>query len=101
MNNKKEYETKAFNKAQTGLILRVLVSGYLVYLAWEIFSGMLSGESGIPDWGVWLICLVFVAVAVFSAVSAVKQFIRERKMAELAQNTESETDKDDQIEKND
>ena len=78
----KSYDPALQRKALTGLGLRVLVAGYLGYLAWKIFSGMLSGGP-IPVWGVWLICLGFAAVAAVFCVYAWRAYRKALKAAEI------------------
>ena len=71
---KRGYDTVLVGRAATGLVLRVAVAGYIVYLAWEILKGTLSGDSPLPDWGAWLIFAAFVAAALAFCVFAWKQF---------------------------
>ncbi len=55
---KKVYDTVMRGRAYTGLGLRVLVAGYMAYLAWKLMSSMLGGSGSIPEWGVYAICIV-------------------------------------------
>lgn len=80
---KKVYDTVLKSRAFTGLALRVAVAGYIVYLAWKILTNMLSGSSSIPEWAVWLICIVFGAAAISFCVYAWKFFEKAMKAAEI------------------
>lgn len=96
MNTKKEYDMAMIGRGLTGLSLRIVVSGYIVYLAWKILGSSLDGSSPIPAWGSWLIFAVFAGAAVTFCVFAVKQFLNARKTAQLSVdsqqiNAEAET----------
>ncbi len=80
---KKVYDTVMRGRAYTGLVLRVLVAGYMVYLAWKLMSGMLGGSGSIPEWGVYAICIVFTAAAAGFCVFAYKAFKKALKAAEI------------------
>ncbi len=89
------------SKALTGLVLRLAIAGYITYLAWQILTGTLNGDSPIPVWGAWLIFAAFIAAGVSFCVFAVKQYLILRKMAELPENNgtditeKNETDEED------
>jgi len=83
MNSKKEYDMAMLGKNLTGLSLRVVISGYIVYLAWKILSGSLDGTSPIPEWGSWLIFAAFTAAAVAFCAFAVRKYLDARKAAAL------------------
>jgi hypothetical protein len=89
---KKEYDTVLRGRAYTGLGLRVLVAGYMVYLAWKLLSNMLGGKGSIPEWGVYAICVVFAAAAVGFCVYAWKGFRKALKAAELTPAPETITE---------
>ena len=86
----KKYDEKLKSKAYTGLALRVLVAGYVLYLAWMIASGSISGESTMPLWCVILFCTLFVAGAVFFVIYAVRSFIKAMKAAEISETSDTE-----------
>ena len=98
MKQKKEHDMAALSKATTGLGLRVLVSGYIIYLACKILKGTLDGGP-IPLWAGWLIFAVFAGAGISFLVFATKQYLLTRKLAELPENNENvekdETDEDD------
>ena len=97
MKQNKEYDMALASKALTGLVLRVAIAGYIVYLAWKIVANVANGDSPIPAWGAWLIFAVFVAASVVFCVFAWKQFRLIRKIAELppaVQDSEAPQEKD-------
>ncbi len=71
------------SKALTGLMLRVIVAAYIIYLAWKILSGMWT-SSPIPVWGILLICLAFAGVAAVFCVYAWKFYKNGLKAAEIS-----------------
>ncbi len=88
MKQKKEHDMSIMNRALTALVLRIAVSGYLGYLAWQILSGSIKNGGPIPIWGAWLIFAAFIAVGIVFCVYAVKQYLIIRKSSELPANTE-------------
>jgi TRAP-type C4-dicarboxylate transport system permease small subunit len=95
MKEKKPLDPVSAGRALTGFGLRVLVSGYLVYLAWGILSSALKGESTISLWVSWLIFAFFVGAAIAFCVFAWKQYRQLKKAAELPPETDSEKETDD------
>ncbi len=81
---KKEYDMAMKNKAITQLLLRVAIAGYIVYLAWKLLSNMLTGSGSFPQWAVWLVCVVFVAVAVWFCAYSLKGFKKALRAAEIS-----------------
>jgi len=98
MNSKKEYDMAMLGKGLTGLSLRFVVSGYIVYLAWKILGASLDGSSPIPEWGSWLIFAVFAAAAVAFCVFAVKKYLDTRKAAALPAVSQQRNEKEDAFE---
>ncbi|HNX64516.1 MAG TPA: hypothetical protein PKI60_04930 [Oscillospiraceae bacterium] len=86
----KKYYEKLKSKAYTGLALRVLVAGYVLYLAWMIASGSISGESTMPVWCVILFCTLFAVSAVFFIIYAIRSFIKALKAAEIRETSDTE-----------
>ena len=97
MKQKKEYDPAITGKAISGMALRVIVSGYVVYLAWKVLTGALSGGSPVPAWGAWLIFLAFVAAAAYFCVYAVKQFKIALKSAEISVDAQMIDDESDSL----
>lgn len=83
MKDKKNIDPGFLGKALPGLVLRVLVAAYIVYMAWKVLSGTLNGSSPISEWGAWAIFLAFALAAAAFCVFAVKQFLLLRKEAEI------------------
>lgn len=86
----KKYDEKLKSKAYTGLALRVLVAGYVLYMAWKIASGFISGESTMPLLCVILFCTLFAGGAVFFIIYAVRSFIKALKAAEISETCDTE-----------
>ena len=87
--DKKEYDLQKRNQAYTAMGLRVLVAGYLIYLAWNIFSGSVLEGSEIKPWIATLIALVFTAVAVWFIRYAWKGFKQAMRLAVINDNQET------------
>lgn len=83
MTQKKEYDLAMKSKAITGLSLRVLVAGYIVYLVWKILTGTLDGSGPIPIWAVWLICIMMTATALGFCYFSWKQYQKALESAEI------------------
>lgn len=81
---KKEYDIALRNKALTGLVLRAVIAGYMLYLAWKLMSNMLNGSGSIPELIVWLVCIVFAAVALGFCVYTWKEFRKSMKAAQVS-----------------
>ena len=71
---KMEYDSALKAKALTGLSLRAVIAGYIVYLAWKVLSGMLNGASPIPTFAVIVICILFLGCALAFCVYAWKVY---------------------------
>lgn len=69
-NSTSESGSGLWSKAAVSMVLRFVVSGYILYLAWRLFSGAQGGTSPIPMWGTILVCAVFAAAAVVFSVYA-------------------------------
>ncbi len=90
MKQKKEYDMAILSKALTGLGLRVILAGYLIYLAWKVLKGTLAGGP-IPLWGGWLVFAVFACSGVVFCVFSVRQYLIARKEATLRENNDTYT----------
>ena len=97
MKQKKEYDPAIMGKAISGMALRVIVSAYVVYLAWKVLSGALNGGSPVPVWGAWLIFLAFVAAAAYFCVYALKQYKIALKSAEISADAQMIDDESDSL----
>lgn len=66
---------------ETQITLRLLVCGYLVYLACNICKTQLSGTSGVPDVFAYGAAAVMALSGVGFAVHHLRQYFRDRKGA--------------------
>lgn len=83
MKEKKEYDMTMQARGMTGLALRTVIAGYLIYLATGVLHGALGGGSPVPEWAAWLIFLAFAAAAVGFVVFAWREYRKVLKAAEL------------------
>lgn len=73
MKNKKRNETKQYLPNQSMLAIKIILGGYLVYLAYDIMSTeILTG----PRIGIVLFCILFVVAGVFLIIVTTRSFIR-------------------------
>ena len=75
---------------ETQITLRLLVCGYLVYLAYSICKTQLSGGSSVPDVFAYGAAAVMALSGIGFAVHHLRQYFRDRKSA--AQDTLIEDD---------
>lgn len=90
-----KYDETKRNKAFGGLGLRVLVAGYMCYLAYMIASGYTKGETTMQPWLVLLFCGIFTVGAAVFAVYAVKSFIGAMRSAEIKAQPSAEEEQDE------
>ena len=84
-----EYDVQRRAKAGSSAVLRALVAGYLLYLAWQILQGVRSGESSMPP-VVGYLAAAFFALA--AAAFGVYLFRRWRAETEAARIPSAEED---------
>ncbi len=82
------------NRAGATLSLRILASGYLIYLAWTIARDLLNGTSTLPKVPGWLAAVLFAAVGVSFALYAWRSYRREIQAAEGAEKTDAIPDEE-------
>ena len=70
MNSNGKNSSRVANMA----ILRVVVSGYLVYLGASMIRERLNGSSTLPVWAVWVLGLVFILAGLGFGVYSWKQY---------------------------
>ncbi len=85
-----EYDIQRRAKAGTAATFRLVVSAYLIYLAWSILRGVLNGSSPIPVWAGWAAAVFFAAAAVAFAVYTWKIYLRDKEAARLPEESDSE-----------
>ena len=90
-----KYDMEAVGRAGTRLVLRLAVAGYLVYLAWSILSGALSGETTIPPWGSWAIAAAFTLFALFFSIYSLREFLRTKKASVFPEQPPEEEEQED------
>lgn len=88
--SEKKYNEKLKSKAYSGLVMRAIVAGYVLYLAWMIASGSNSGKSTMPVWCVILFCTLFTAGSFSFAVYAVRSFFKALRAAEISETSDLE-----------
>ena len=87
--NKKHYHVVRKNKADTKALLRVLVCGYLLYLAWQLITSG-GSDSTFPPAVAWLTGGLSGAAAIGFGVYAIKEYKQALKAAELTPEEEEE-----------
>ena len=78
-----KYNQQMLNKAITSLTLRIVVAGYIVFIAFNVIKGTRSESSTIPVWVGSLIGVLFIAAAAGFIIYAVKMFLKARRDARL------------------
>lgn len=84
---KKHYHVVRKNKADTKALLRVLVCGYLLYLAWQLVDSA-GSEPSFPPFAAWLLGGILAAAAVGFALYAWKEYKQALQAAELTPEEE-------------
>ena len=62
-NIRSKYNQQKFNRAVTSVSLRVVVAGYIIFVAVNVINGTKSETSTIPAWVGSLIGFIFIAAA--------------------------------------
>ena len=78
-----KYNLQRKNKVTTRALLRAVVSGYLLYLSWQIIKGAQSGDSSMSGPVALLIGSVFALTAIVFGIYTWKQYQAGLKGAEL------------------
>ncbi len=101
MNEKEhwEYDPQRRARASTGAMLRALVAGYLLYLAWQIVKGTRSGESSMNPAIAYAAAAFFVLAAIAFVVYLIRRWRTDVEAAKLPVQTETgEADETEQVE---
>jgi len=69
-----KYNQQKLNRAITAVTLRVVVAGYIIFIAYNVIKGTRSETSSIPAWAGMLIGFVFIAASVGFIIYAVLSF---------------------------
>lgn len=83
LGNGKKYDEKLKSKAFMGLIMRIVVCGYVLYTVYMLAMGTASGKSSMPILCTVLFCGLFSLASLGFAVYSVKSFLKALKSAEL------------------
>ncbi len=82
-NKTPRYNQQKLNRAITAGGLRVVVAGYIIFIAINIINGTRSETSTIPAWVGSLIGYVFIAASAGFIIYAVRSFLKALKGARL------------------
>ena len=69
-----KYNQQKLNRAITGVSLRVVVAGYIIFIAVNVINGTKSETSTIPEWVGSLIGALFIAASAGFIIYAVISF---------------------------
>ena len=89
-NGKSKYNQQKVNRAITSVSLRVVVAGYIIFVAINVINGTKSETSSIPAWVGSLIGFVFIAASVGFIIYSILTFRKALQAARLDadENTE-------------
>jgi len=87
MNDKKDKRTKNSLPNQSMLAIRAVVGGYLVYLAYDIFS---TESPTVPRVGIILFCILFIVAGIVLVITTLRSFIKGEYIGGKADFTEDE-----------
>ncbi len=89
-NNRFEYDMQRRARAGTSAVLRALVAGYLLYLAWQIVKGVRSGETSMSPAVAYLAAGFFALAAAAFLVYLIRRWRAEVETARLPSAEETE-----------
>ena len=78
------------NKAITSVTLRIVVAGYIIFIAIQVINGTKSETSTIPAWVGSLVGFVFIAAACGFIIYSIRSFLKARQKALLDAEEEAE-----------
>ena len=82
-NGKSQYNQQMLNRAITSATLRIIVAGYIIFIAINLINGTKSEDSSIPAWAGTLIGFVFIALAAGFIIYSIRSFFKARDKARL------------------
>ena len=82
-NKEPQYNQQKLNRAITSGGLRIVVAGYIIFIAVNVINGTKSETSSIPAWAGALIGYVFIAASAGFIIYAVRSFLKALKGARL------------------
>jgi len=86
-----EKKTKRYLPNQSMLTIRVVVGGYLVYLAYDIVS---TEALTVPRIGIILFSILFAVAGLFIVIATIRSFIKGEYIGGKADFTEDEYEED-------
>ena len=86
-----EYDEQRRARAGTSAVLRALVAGYLIYLAWQILRNLRTGETTMTPAVGYAAAAVFLLAAAAFAVYLIRQWRIESEAARLPESDEAES----------
>lgn len=89
-NRAQQYNQQKLNRAITSGVLRVIVAGYIIFIAVNVINGTKSETSSIPAWVGSLIGGLFIAASAGFIIYAVRSFLKALKNARLDAEEETE-----------
>ena len=91
-----EYDVQRRARAGTSAILRALVAGYLVYLAWQILQNVRSGATSMKPAVAYAAAGFFLLAAVAFAVYLIRRWRIEVEAARLPESAQTEESTEDE-----
>ena len=88
-NKAQQYNQQKLNRAITSGVLRVVVAGYIIFIAVNVINGTKSETSSIPAWAGSLIGGLFIAASAGFIIYAIHSFLKALRNARL--DAEEET----------
>lgn len=82
-NGKQKYNQQMMNRAITSGTLRVVVAGYIIFIAVNLINGTKSETSSIPAWAGTLIGFIFIAASAGFIIYAIRSFLKAMQNARL------------------
>lgn len=93
-NKEPQYNQQKLNRAITSGGLRVIVAGYIIFIAINIINGTKTEASTIPAWVGSLIGYVFIAASAGFIIYAVRSFLKALKGARLDADADADAQDD-------
>ena len=91
-----EYDMQRRAKAGTSAVLRALVAGYLLYIAWQIVKGVRSGESSMSPAVAYLAAGFFALAAAAFLVYLIRRWRADVEAARLPASEETKAEPEEE-----
>jgi len=82
-NKTSQYNQQKLNRAITSVTLRIVVAGYIIFIAINVINGTKSETSTIPSWVGTLIGFLFIAAAAGFILYSILTFLKAKQAARL------------------